>query len=311
MKKRKAADVDLLFPDPQQKPSKKKKTCKVTPDSPPAKPIGDRQNDILAPPVSQAKWDKQNVKIINPAGNIPANKEKKRKFFDEMIKEASETNVGHVTGGSEKRGPIASSDSEDDVKITGMEEKSSYVFNPLTLQQQTVICERTSLEMYKKQLNHTNVGERMLARPPKVRSVKGDGNCFFRAMVISITGWEVGHLKIHQLVCDYIKSFGPHTHECEGKLYLNQTKMKTSTTYATDVEIMAGAQICGVDIYFYHTYGKGLRWLKFPCKHQSGTPSTNAIYLDNRYGNGKTGHFNFVTGLFNYNLSLHCAASIC
>ena len=42
VKKRKAADVDLLFPDPQQKPSKKKKTCKVTTDSPPAKPIGDR-----------------------------------------------------------------------------------------------------------------------------------------------------------------------------------------------------------------------------------------------------------------------------
>ena len=42
VKKRKAADVDLLFPDPQQKPSKKKRTCKATPDSPPAKPIGDR-----------------------------------------------------------------------------------------------------------------------------------------------------------------------------------------------------------------------------------------------------------------------------
>ena len=179
-----------------------------------------------------------------------------------------------------------------------MEEKSSYVFNPLTLQQRRVICEQTSLEMRKEQLSHANVGEKMLARPPKVRTVKGDGNCFFRAMAVGITGWEVGHLKICQLVCDYIKSFGPYTRECEGKLYLNQTKMKTSTTYATDVEIMAAAQICGVDIYVYHTYGNGLRWLKFPCKHQSGTPSTNAIYLDNRYGNGRTGHFDFVTGLF-------------
>ena len=248
MKKRKAADVDLLFPDPQQKPSKKKKTCKANPDSPPAKPIGNRQNDISAPPALQVKWEKQNVKIINPAGNIPADKEKKRKFFDEMIKGASETKVGHVTGGSEKRDTIASSDSEDDVKITGVEEKSSYVFNTLTLQQRRVICECTSLEMCKEQLNYTNIGEKMLARPPKVRSVKGDGNCFFRAMAIGITGWEVGHLKIRQLVCDYIKSLRPYTHECEGKLYLNQTKMKTSTMYATDVEIMEAGQICGVDI---------------------------------------------------------------
>ena len=68
--------------------------------------------------------------MINPAGNIPADKEKKRKFFDEMIKAASKTKMGQVTGGCEKRGPIPSSDSEDDVKNTAVEEKSSYVFNP-------------------------------------------------------------------------------------------------------------------------------------------------------------------------------------
>ena len=89
--------------------------------------------------------------------------------------------VGQIAGGCEKRGPIASSDSEDDVKITGVEEKSSYVFNPLTFQQHRVICERTSLEMHKEQLNHANVGEKMLVRPPKVRTVKGDGNCFFQS----------------------------------------------------------------------------------------------------------------------------------
>ena len=74
--------------------------------------------------------------------------------------------------------------------------------------------------------------------------------------------------------------------------------MKTNTTFATDVKIMAAAQVLGVDIYVYHMYGKSLWWLRFPCKHQSGTSSSNGIYLDNRYGNGKTGHFDFVTGLF-------------
>ena len=98
-------------------------------------------NEMSAPTASQVMWNKQNVKIINPVGNIPADKEKKRKFFDEMIKAASKTKVGHVMAGSENRCAIASSDSEDDVKITGTEEKSSYVFNPLTLQQWRVICE--------------------------------------------------------------------------------------------------------------------------------------------------------------------------
>ena len=53
----------------------------------------------------QVKWDQQNVKMINPAGNIPADKEIKRKFFDEMIKAVSETKVGQITGGCEKEMP--------------------------------------------------------------------------------------------------------------------------------------------------------------------------------------------------------------
>ena len=133
---------------------------------------------------------------------------------------------------------------------------------------------------------------------PKVRSIKGDGNCFFRAVSVGLMGWEVGHLKIRQIVCEHITTYGTYTHESEGKYYVNQNKMKVSRTYATDVEIMAAAQIFGVDIYMYHTYGGTLRWLRFPCKHTSGSALLNAIYLDNRYGDGKTGHFDFVIGIF-------------
>ena len=41
------------------------------------------------------------------------------------------------------------SDSDDDVKITGVQELSNYVFNPLTIQQRRIICERISLQMQK------------------------------------------------------------------------------------------------------------------------------------------------------------------
>ena len=133
---------------------------------------------------------------------------------------------------------------------------------------------------------------------PKVRSIKGNGNCFFRAVSVGLMGWEVGNLKIRQMVCEHITTYGTYTCESEGKYYVNQNKMKVSGTYATDVEIMAAAQIFGVDIYVYHTYGGTLRWLRFPCKHTSGSASLNAIYLDNRYSDGKTGHFDFVIGIF-------------
>ena len=296
-RKRKAADVDMLFPDPQQKTSKKPRKKVNSSCSPPAKPIGDKRNISAPLPPSQIRWNEQNVKMINPSGNIPSDKEKKTKFFNEMIRVAADENIvrDNSDGCSDH---TQQSDSDDDVKITGVQELSNYVFNPLTIQQRRIICERISLQMRKENLNHSNVGEKILSRSPKVRSVKGDGNCFFRAIAVGTTGWEVGHLAIRRLVCDYIKSFGPYTRQCEGKVYLNQTKMKTDTTFATDVEIMAAAQVLGVDIYVYHMYGKSLRWLRFPCKHQSGTSSSNGIYLDNRYGNGKTGHFDFITGMF-------------
>ena len=100
------------------------------------------------------------------------------------------------------------------------------------------------------------------------------------------------------MVCEHIITYSVYTGEFEGKYYINENKMKSSGTYVTDVEIMATAQIYSVDIYVYHTYGGELRWLRFPCKHSSGSASSNAIYLDNRYGNGKTGHFDFVIGMF-------------
>ena len=138
----------------------------------------------------------------------------------------------------------------------------------------------------------------MGTRSPKVRSIKGDGNCFFRAVSVGLTGWEVGHLKIRQMVCEHITTYRTYTCKFEGKYYVNQNKMKVPGMYVTDVEIMAAAQIFGVDIYMYHTYGGTLRWLRFPCKHTSSSALSNAIYLDNRYGDGKTGHFDFVIGIF-------------
>ena len=138
----------------------------------------------------------------------------------------------------------------------------------------------------------------MSTRSLVVRSIKGDGNCFFRTVSVGLIAFEVGHLKIRQMVCEHITTYGSYTRKSEGKYYVNQNKMKVSGTYVTDVEIMSAAQIFSVYIYMYHTYGGTLRWLRFPCKHTSSSASSNAIYCDNRYGDGKTGHFNFVIGIF-------------
>ena len=77
-----------------------------------------------------------------------------------------------------------------------MKSSAGYIFNPLTVQQRKVICECMGLIYRKDELHFSEHSKNMGTRPPKVRTIKGDGNCFFRAMSIGLTGWEVGHLKI-------------------------------------------------------------------------------------------------------------------
>ena len=84
----------------------------------------------------------------------------------------------------------------------------------------------------------------------------------------------------------------------KSQLRINRVRINcVRPVYGTDVEIFSAAQVLSTDIYVYHRYGdNGLKWLYFPCVHGSGNWK-NAIYLDNRSGNGVNGHFNYVTGL--------------
>ena len=185
-------------------------------------------------------------------------------------------------------------DEDNNVQVVSTDEKhTEFFFKPLTKEQKIKTCKWTSL-IYRKDIENNSSGDKLGNRTPIIRQIKGDGNCFFHAMSVSVTGWEVRHLAVRKLVCDHINTVGPYTKHVEGKTYINQSKMKTPTVFTTDIEIMAAAQVFGTDIYVYHTYGNSLKWLRFPCVH---TSSSGLIYLDNRYGDGKTRHFDYVTGL--------------
>ena len=225
-------------------------------------------------------------------------KSKKDDFFSQMLQVQNVEKTVDVNNPEPSVLPDLPSDTDSDLAITDVKEGNSFKFIPLLVNQRKAVCQRIGLEMRKTNMAHSQVGENLESRVPRVTRVKGDGNCLFRALAVATTGWEIGHLRIRDLVCDHIHDVGPYNSKdaSDGPLYLRQTRMRKETVFGTDVELFSAAQVLSTDIYVFHKYGESMKWLYFPCVHGSGNWK-NAIYLDNRTGNGITGHFDYVTGL--------------
>ena len=209
-------------------------------------------------------------------------KKKKDAFFSSMLSN-SDTNTRMI-------------ESEDDFEVLSTVDTNDFIFNPLDVTSRKAICKHLDMAFHKADLNHENIGENLSNRTPKVKTIGCDGNSLFRGLSVAITGWETSHLAFGQLICEHISKVGTYN-KIDAQNYLSRSKMRSLRTYGTDIEIMAAAQIFGCDVYVYHMYGNSLKWLCFPCKHSSGVIS-RAIYLGNRYGNGKDGHFDYICGLF-------------
>ena len=220
-----------------------------------------------------------------------AQKIRRDDFFDQMIK------VNELPDLTPRDGTESS---DSDVTILNVQQSGlDFTFLPLTFTQRKAVCDRVSLIMCKTNIPHCQVGEKLEMREPHVSRIKGDRNCLFRGLCMAVTGWETGHLKLRQLVCDHIDDVGPYNSKnaSEGPQYLEDSGMRHDTVYGTDVEIFSTAQVLSTDIYVYHKYdNNGLKWLYIPCVHSSGNWK-NTIYLDNQTGNGITGHFDYVTEL--------------
>lgn len=182
----------------------------------------------------------------------------------------------------------------DDCIFTSQESRPHLPFNPLTNVQRTAMCQQLGLAIKKKHHEHTTRGC-SLSGLPVVRRIAGDGNCLFRALSVATTGWEGPHERLRSSICNYIEEHGTYLGE-DGPEYLAVTHMWKDTVHGTDVELMAAASMLGCDIYVFYKYGHNHRWLRFPCQHECRLEE-NAIYLDNRKGDGRSGHYTFVMNI--------------
>ena len=72
--------------------------------------------------------------------------------------------------------------------------------------------------------------------PDKVFIIRGDGNCYFRALSFILTGTEIYHVKIQQVICDFIEVHYDDLNIfldefVDGEYYLLKKKMRKNGTW--------------------------------------------------------------------------------
>ena len=133
----------------------------------------------------------------------------------------------------------------------------------------------------------------ILNKPRRLHNIRGDGNCFYRAVSYALTGSQEDHDIIRCLIVSHMKGdlstkiskyLNKNVHK-----YIDDENVDKNAEWATETEIMATAALLGVDIEVYCKFGGELKWQRFAAS-VTAPPTAEAIHLDNSSGD----HYNFV-----------------
>ena len=117
-------------------------------------------------------------------------------------------------------------------------------------------------------VTYTGVGKLLSSTPVITRSALGNGVCLFNSFSMLLTGRDTYSTIIHHIVCNYIsnpvkykwlQAYIPSRFKC-GKDYIIANNMCNFSTWGTEVEIIALAQISGFDMYVYTKNSGWLCW---------------------------------------------------
>ena len=114
--------------------------------------------------------------------------------------------------------------------------------------------------------------------------IKGDRNCYFRAVSFILTGVEKHHFVVCQAICDFIAM---HYHDLNlfSDKYKDGEEMRKNVTWGTELEIIAMATMAKRDAIVYNHTG----YLRYQSPFAQGK-SIECFFIDNRAG----GHFNVI-----------------
>ncbi|XP_073667604.1 uncharacterized protein [Paramisgurnus dabryanus] len=176
----------------------------------------------------------------------------------------------------------------DDIVI-GETLNKEFTFQPLTSVDQDALC--TSLQLTNEYNGVQGRTLCFLRVPCKTKSIKGDGNCFYRSIAHAVCGNEDKHLKIRRAVVKHLEAnsskFVRYLREeyRSVKDYLTQCRMYYSGSWATEIDIFCTADLLKINIFTFNDD----RWnVHTPTGHSF---TENAIYLNHCNSN----HYEVVT----------------
>jgi len=190
----------------------------------------------------------------------------------------------------------------DDI-IMGNTINNEFSFKPLTSANQDALCARLHLTNENNSVQGTNISS--LGEPCKTKSIKGDGNCFYRCVAHALCGNEEKHLKIRREVVKHLNANSSklirylREEYRSVKDYLTQRKMYYSGSWATEIDIFCTADLLKTNIFTFNDD----RWNVHAPTDRVFT--NNAIYLKHCNEN----HFEIVTCVTHKNEINVCAGA--
>ena len=172
-----------------------------------------------------------------------------------------------------------------DILVTGVQRPAAIKFKPLSLFCRKPAGARLGVHVGKQKglkrnngLNFTGLSK-VCGHDFEMKPIGGDGNCFFRTMSYLLLGVEDQHDMVNPDNLARLRSYIPQEFNT-GNEYVKATQMNLPTTWATEVELFACAQLSGKDVVCY--FGK--QWLRYPASGNQKKPTRNAFFIANCYG---------------------------
>ena len=135
-------------------------------------------------------------------------------------------------------------------------------------------------------------GSTVTTVPATTVGIRGDGNCFWRAISYMLTGAQSEQGKLRATVCDWIDNHQRAVQNLSNlNDYIEQSNMRSLGVYATEIEIFCMASLLNTSIWTDSPFGKKGQEQRYMWQEHSlikGThshfaQSGQSIYLKNTH----------------------------